>query len=195
MQKTTTSRLLNRGGIADLPLLRTLLTIRQKVPRAKFLESDGLFCVISICKFGSFRNPFAMVTSLSELYFRFRRFILLVQTKKVISMNYGSRTSSWKPWRWVMHDVIFSMTNIYINSNLNPLTKFTSSNICKYISTEFKDILSWNISQMITKTVPITTRSHKLCDEIGHPIANLMESQWKLRQQHDHNFQMEGKSL
>ena len=94
-----------------------------------------------------------------------------------------------------MHDVIFSMTNIYINSNLNPLTKFTSSNICKYISTEFKDILSWNISQMITKTVPITTRSHKLCDEIGHPIANLMESQWKLRQQHDHNFQMEGKSL
>ena len=111
MQKTTTSRLLNRGGIADLPLLRTLLTIRQKVPRAKFLESDGLFCVISICKFGSFRNPFAMVTSLSELYFRFRRFILLVQTKKVISMNYGSSTSSWKPWRWVRLDL---MRDIYI---------------------------------------------------------------------------------
>ena len=28
-----------------------------------------------------------MTTSLSELYFRFRRFILLVQMKKVISMN------------------------------------------------------------------------------------------------------------
>ena len=38
---------------------------------------------------------------------------------------------------------------IYINYNLNPLTKFTSSNR----STEFKDILPWNISQMITKTV------------------------------------------
>ena len=154
MQKTTTSRLLNRGGITDLPLLRTLLTIRQKVPRAKFLESDGLFCVISICKFGSFRNPFAMVTSLSELYFRFRRFILLVQTKKVISMNYGSSTSSWKPWRWVRLDLMLMMRNIYIHSNLNQLTKFTSSSR----STDVKDILSRNISQMITKTVPISTR-------------------------------------
>ena len=26
--------------------------------------------------------------------------------------------------------------------------------------------------------------SHKLCDEMGHPVVNLMESQWKLRQQH-----------
>ena len=41
------------------------------------------------------------ITSLSELYFRFRRFILLVQTGKVISMNYDSSTSNLKPWRWV----------------------------------------------------------------------------------------------
>ena len=27
--------------------------------------------------------------------------------------------------------------------------------------------------------------SHKLCDEMGHPILSLTESQWKLRQQHD----------
>ena len=37
--------------------------------------------------------------------------------------------------------------------------------------------------------------SHKLYDETGHPIVNLMESQWKLRQQHDQNFPMEGKPL
>ena len=37
--------------------------------------------------------------------------------------------------------------------------------------------------------------SHKLCDETGHPVVNLMESQWKLRQQHDQNFSMEGKPL
>ena len=37
--------------------------------------------------------------------------------------------------------------------------------------------------------------SHKLCDEIGHHIVNLMESQWKQRQQHDQNFSMEGKPL
>ena len=37
--------------------------------------------------------------------------------------------------------------------------------------------------------------SHKLCDETGHPINNLMESKRKLRQEHDQNFPMEGKPL
>ena len=111
-------------------------------------------CFISIIKFGSFKNPFAMITSLSELYFRFRWFILLMQMRKVISMNYGSITSSWKLWRCVEVDLIPLMRSIYINSNLNPLTKFTNSSR----SNEFKNILPWNISQMITKTVPISTR-------------------------------------
>ena len=48
-------------------------------------------------------------------YFSFRRSILLLCTKKVISMNYGSSTSIWKPWRsdeeW--------RRDVYINSNLN----------------------------------------------------------------------------
>ena len=72
-----TSGPLNKGGIADLSLLGTLLAI----------------CQLAILKFGSFENPFVTITSLSELYFRFRGFILLVQTKKVVSMNYGSTTS------------------------------------------------------------------------------------------------------
>ena len=67
-----TSGPLNRGGIADLSLLRTLLAI---------LGSDRLFCFISISRSGSFKNPFATITSLSELYFKFRR------------MNYGGSTS------------------------------------------------------------------------------------------------------
>ena len=124
-----------------------------KVQRGKFLLSDGLFCFISIGKFGSFKNPFAIITNLPLLFFRFRRFILLVQMKKVISMNYGSSTSSWKLWRWVRLDVIFMMRDIYINSNLNPLTKFSCSR-----STEFKEALSWNIYQMIMKTIPISMR-------------------------------------
>ena len=37
---------------------------------------------------------------------------------------------------------------------VNPLKKFSSSSR----STEFKDIIPWNISQMITKTVSISTR-------------------------------------
>ena len=43
------------------------------------------------------------------------------------------------------------MKDIYINSNLNPLTKFTNSSR----STEFKDILPWNIFQII---IPISRR-------------------------------------
>ena len=35
----------------------------------------------------------------------------------------------------------------------------------------------------------------KQCDETGHPIVNMMESQWNLRQQYDQNFPMEGKPL
>ena len=48
---------------------------------------------------------------------------------------------------------MFSMRDIYMNSNLNSLTKFTSSSK----NTKFKDILPWNIPQMITKTIPIST--------------------------------------
>ena len=66
----------------------------------------------------------------------------------------GSSKSCWTSWRWVRFDLILTMRDMYINSNLNPLTKFTSSSR----STEFKDILPWNISQMITKTIPISTR-------------------------------------
>ena len=35
----------------------------------------------------------------------------------------------------------------------------------------------------------------KLCDETEHPVVNMMERQWKLRQQHDENFSMEEKLL
>ena len=77
------SGLLNRGGIADLPLLRTLLTICQKSREPSFwdmMDSSVLLAYASLAA--------------SRTYFRIRRFILLVQTKIVISMNYGSSTRS-----------------------------------------------------------------------------------------------------
>ena len=100
------------------------------------------------------KNPFAMITRLYELYLRIRRFFSFALTKKMISMNYGRHTSSTKPCTSMRLNLIFSMWYIYISYDLNPLTKFTSSNR----STKFKDILPWNISQMITKTIPISTR-------------------------------------
>ena len=46
------------------------------------------------------------------------------------------------------------MRDIYINSNIDQLTKFATSSR----STKFKDIFPRNISQMITKTLPIIMR-------------------------------------
>ena len=85
--KDKTSGSLNRGCIAHLPLLAN----SPKVQRATFLGIGGLFCLISMCIIGSFKDPFAEITSLSELYFRFKRFILLVEMKTVTSVKYDSK--------------------------------------------------------------------------------------------------------
>ena len=69
-------------------------------------------------------------------------------------MNYACSISCWKPRGWVKFDLILRMRDIYINSNLSALTKLPSSSR----STEFKDILPWNIYQMIKYTNPIGTR-------------------------------------
>ena len=92
-------------------------------------------------------------------------------------MNYGSSTRSWNPWRWVRLHLILTMSDININSNLNLFTKFTSN---KRI-TEFKDILPWNISQMITKTVPINTRiaiSYAMKQDILFQIWRKFNGNW-----------------
>ena len=73
----------------------------------------------------------------------------------MISMDYGSCISSWKPWRFVRHDLILTMRDIHMNSKLNTHTKFTSSSK----STEFNNILPWNIYHMIRKSLPISTRT------------------------------------
>ena len=76
-------------------------------------------------------------------------------------------------------DLIFTTRDIHINSNLNLITKFTSSSR----TTVFKDILPCSISQMIMKTVPISMGIVKLYNETKHLVLSLLESQWKLRQQ------------
>ena len=91
-EDNTSGRLKRR--YSRFPFVENTISNLPEVTRAKFLGSNGLFCFISICKFGSFKNPFATITCLSELYLRIRRFFSFVQMKQVISMNYGSNTSS-----------------------------------------------------------------------------------------------------
>ena len=63
---------------------------------------------------------------------------------KAVSLNYGSSTSSWKPWRLTRLDLILMMRDIYISPTRTQ-------------SKQRVDILSRNISQMIRKTVPVST--------------------------------------
>ena len=54
------------------------------------------FVLLVYVSLAASRTFFAKIINLYELYFRFRRFALLVKTKKVASMNYGSSTSLMK---------------------------------------------------------------------------------------------------
>ena len=124
-EEDNTSGPLNRRGIADLLLLRTLLAICQNSRNQNFWEVMDSFVLLAYASFTAWRTLKQWL--IACLNFRIRRFILLVQAEKMISLNYGSSTRSWKAWRWVRLDMIFSMRDIYINSNLNPLKNFPSS--------------------------------------------------------------------
>ena len=73
----STSGSLNRRALVELPLLRTLLAIRQKSREPSFWEVMNSFVLVAYANLENFKNPFAMIISLSELYFRFRRLTLI----------------------------------------------------------------------------------------------------------------------
>ena len=71
---------LNKGGIADLPLLRKLLVILKKSRKPKFWK------VID-----TFKNPFTTITNLSEPSLRCRIYVFcFLKTTKVIYMSYST---------------------------------------------------------------------------------------------------------
>ena len=117
-------------ALSDLPLLRTLLAICQKSHELSFWEVMDSFCFISICRFGSFKNPFVMITSPKNLLYWHK------QKKGFYELW---QASSWKPWRWVRLHLRLDLIRwgIYTSFQPDPLTKFTRSSR----STEFKDIL------------------------------------------------------
>ena len=122
-----TSRPLNRGGIADLLLLRTLLAIHQKSHQPSSWEMIDPFVLLAWIGLAVSRNLLQqLITSLSELDLWCRRFILLVKTKEIVSMSYGSSTCSWN------HEGEFDLTwylwSIYTSiPTPRPLTNFSSN--------------------------------------------------------------------
>ena len=88
--------------------------------------------------------------------------------------------------------MILTMRYIYINSNLNQLTKFISSSR----RTEFKDILPNDHEDLLNQH----KNSHKPHGETGNPVSSLLKSQWKLGQKVNGNrlyseFPNEGKAI
>ena len=82
--------------------------------KAKFLGSDLLFCFISICKLGSFKNLSATINSLSKLYFRFNR---------VYSVGANEKSDFYELWQQYKQlktmemrlELILTMKGIYID--------------------------------------------------------------------------------
>ena len=107
----STSGPLNRGGIVDLPLLRTILAICQKFWEPSFWEKMGSFVLLvypSSAASGTLLEwllVFLDFTLNSEDLFYWYK-------QKVISMNCGISTSCWKPWRWVWLDLILKRRDL-----------------------------------------------------------------------------------
>ena len=152
-------------------MLRILLAIHKKVLKAKFSKSDELFSFVGICKFGSFKNLFVTIINLSELYFRFRISIYLIQKKKgflLLPFSWFLRTMpvaqaaeihgvEWNlTWylRWGIYSLIPAWTH---SENSLAATEALNLKISPYLSNDHKDC-------------PNQKNSPKLHNEIGHPL-------------------------
>ena len=129
--ESNTSGPLNRGGI-DLPLLTTLLAIHQTSWEPSFWEYS--FVLVAYTSLAASRTFLQWLIACLDFTLDSDIFCWQKQKKWFLW--------TMAPWRSVKINLIFMMRDIYINSNLNPLTELTSSSR----STEFKDTLTWNIS-------------------------------------------------
>ena len=119
--------------------------------------------LISINKFGSFKNPFATITSLSKLHFKCTRFILLV---KIIFTD-SNELWQQKPLKWLRYDLMYKMKDIYINSHRNQLLNSAVVTATPSLKT-FSQGTSHKLSQRLSQSL---RNYHKLCDKKEHPIC------------------------
>ena len=97
MQKTTPPG----QWIENLPLQRTLLAIHKKSQDLSFCKKINLFVLLAYATLA------ASATLLQQLLACCN---VTLDSEDLFCwyfcMNYGSSTSSWKPWRWVRFDLI-----------------------------------------------------------------------------------------
>ena len=130
MQKTTSVvHWIEKVYIADLPLLQRLLAICQISQERNFWEVMDALALVAYASLAASRIHLQKLLG-------WRNFSL--DSEDLFCWYIKIKSDFYELWQ----------------HNLNPLTKFTSSSR----STEFKDILPWNISEMITNTILINTR-------------------------------------
>ena len=129
--------------------IENTIAICLKSAEPSFWEAMNLFVLLAYASLAASRTLLQQLLTYLKFPLDSEDSFCWYKQKKRISINYGSSTRSWKPWKWVRIDLQLTMTDIYIISNQIPHTKFTSSSSR---STKFKDIFPWNISQMIAKT-------------------------------------------
>ena len=104
--------------------MRTLLAVHQKSWKPSFWEVMDFFVLLAYA---------SLVASRTLLQ---RLLACLNFTLESEDLSFWCQRKKWFLWwmqhkqlktSWVRLDLIFSMRDIHINSNLNPLTKFTSS--------------------------------------------------------------------
>ena len=76
--ENNTSGPLHRGGLADLPLLKTLLTIRQKSREPSFWEVMDYFVLLAYASLAASRTLLQELLACLNFTLKSRRFILLV---------------------------------------------------------------------------------------------------------------------
>ena len=111
-----TSVPLLKDGIADLPLLRTLLVTNQKSREPSLWEVIDPFGLLAEASLAASRTLWWWLIVCLNFTLDTKALFCWYKHK-----SYGSSTSSWKPWRWMMRDLIFTMRDIYINCNMNHL--------------------------------------------------------------------------
>ena len=87
---------LNRGDIANLPLLRTLLAIRQKSWEPSFWEVMDSFVLLAYASLAASRALLQRLLACLNFSLESEDLSFWYKWKKVISMNCGSSTSSWR---------------------------------------------------------------------------------------------------
>ena len=130
----------NRGSIWDLPLLVALLVIRPKSREPSFWEEMDWFVLLTYTSLTTWRtllqrSPACLIFTLDSedsfcWYKKKNEFYNFLQHKQL---------------RRVRLDLIITMRDIYISSNMNPLLKFTNST--RIISTRI--VISYGMKQDI----------------------------------------------